>query len=92
MVSGSEFTSTCRRGNDRSSAGLLIGAPPHGMHTADHRTARATGPNFSAHGHPLVFDSADPVLRMLSAISCSRFHRDRGRGRSDPIRSRKLCP
>lgn len=48
MVSGSEFTSTCRRGNDRSSAGLLIGAPPHGMRTADHRPARATGPNFSA--------------------------------------------
>ncbi|MEC5169829.1 hypothetical protein RCH11_002316 [Glaciihabitans sp. GrIS 2.15] len=48
MVSGSEFTSTCRRGNDRSSAGLLIGAPPHAMHSADHRPVRATSPNFSA--------------------------------------------
>ena len=41
MVSGLEFTSTCRHGNDQSSPEPLNGARPHGIRTAGHKPARA---------------------------------------------------
>ena len=85
MVSGLEFTSTCRRGNDRSSPGPLNGALPHGMRIRSvlfisaHASAVAhwhSTPQLRCRGVPRRSVAADSIVIAVKAVVIRSDHGD----------------
>ena len=85
MVSGSEFTSTCRRGSDRSSPEPLNGARSHRMRTRSvlftsaHASTVAhqhSTPQIRCWGFPRRSVAADSVVIAVEAVVIRSDHGD----------------